>query len=764
MYNKRQTGISVYRASWSRHSSQRRACPQSAFTLVEVLIVIAISVILFALLMQPLIDSLQYTRDAQLASAAQDSARKTIEIMSREIGSAAYVYDNTSLAMNQQLPNPIPPLYPGVQLEQYTNFLDLQVPTDDPTTGQVIPVAVDANGNSTASGQLAHAYNAKIDLVMPLNSANGNKNLEDPTTGDNPVTVVGATGTAAPTPTAISVPIAPGTTVIRYFIGLENPDKPYCNVQDGIKGTTQAPNNTYVLYRVAFQPYVGGGTPNPALFFVAPHADAASDGSGGSISPAGTPIFDDPDFFRKVFPGDVDWMRSDHGIYDVNTAQLHNQCYENWKMIAKPIISAPAIDLLTLPRNGNATGVKLAFDGAGPASATDEFPGVAHSGADQDDVPNPAQLYPIVTTSVTFLPGIYTTDMTPGTTLDYAQIGIGSVPLPGATTAGIPYVPTVYDSTGAAWTRPYTITMVSPSKTYIITPATYSITTTGSTGATYMSPGDIVESDTSTSPPTPVYNLTPLSGVSPFIPVGGGAPSTDVIPCAVNEDTGQINFSVPAILSPTQPYSRRWNYSYPGATPGPWGSAAATNVLDLTQVDTTQPTYTAGQVSPLNNYSGTIGKPLNYAFIVPGSVQVYGPDTINGPNYYMNANSKNVLYTPVANGDVQPGDDQYSVDYVDGLLMFGFTAPLSTAGPNGAPVFNVSYNYQSNVRPGTATAPVGPSNATTTANPAQPLVIQVQYSARDVIALHVGVRYLDAVGVPQNSVLTSSVKVGNMNH
>ena len=114
---------------------------------------------------------------------------------------------------------------------------------------------------------------------MPRNSDNGKANLVDPTTGGTPITVVGSTGTASPTSTAISVPIAPGTTVIRYFIGLANPDKPYINNADGVRGATSTPNNTYVLYRAEFQPYRSGGTPNVNLFFKGLNPD----GSGGTI-------------------------------------------------------------------------------------------------------------------------------------------------------------------------------------------------------------------------------------------------------------------------------------------------------------------------------------------------------------------------------------------------------------------------------------------------------------------------------------------------
>ena len=69
---------------------------RAAFTLVEMLVVIAITVILFALLLRPLVESLRLTQSAQVQAAAQDAARITMERITRELGSAVYVYDNAS--------------------------------------------------------------------------------------------------------------------------------------------------------------------------------------------------------------------------------------------------------------------------------------------------------------------------------------------------------------------------------------------------------------------------------------------------------------------------------------------------------------------------------------------------------------------------------------------------------------------------------------------------------------------------------------------
>ena len=54
-----------------------------AFTLIEILIVVALTAVLFALLLVPLVSALRYTQQAQIVTAAQDAARITKERITR---------------------------------------------------------------------------------------------------------------------------------------------------------------------------------------------------------------------------------------------------------------------------------------------------------------------------------------------------------------------------------------------------------------------------------------------------------------------------------------------------------------------------------------------------------------------------------------------------------------------------------------------------------------------------------------------------------
>ncbi len=97
-----------------------KARSRRAFTLIEILIVIALSAVLFALLLIPLFSALNYTHQAQSLTAMQDAVRVTREEITRELSSALYVFDNTS--------HPFTTANAVVAGDdRYTNFLDLQI-------------------------------------------------------------------------------------------------------------------------------------------------------------------------------------------------------------------------------------------------------------------------------------------------------------------------------------------------------------------------------------------------------------------------------------------------------------------------------------------------------------------------------------------------------------------------------------------------------------------------------------------------------------
>lgn len=237
---------------------------QAGFTLVELLVVIAITAILLGLLLIPLVQGFRLTRQGQLQAQAQDATRLAINQLANDLKRAAYVFDSADRVI-------------------------------------MLPVR-DGNGNVVAV-PLRYAV---IDMVMP---AYGDPSQEsnDPTS-DIPINPDGSYDAE------IAVPISPGRTVVRYFIGLMDNENPYFNPDEVRLAAAVQPENYAVLYRAEFRLYVRQGNQwvlNPELF--------------GSIEE-----FFDPNFF-----------------YGARRA--------GWRKVAKPIVPLGQADMVrvTYDENGN---------------------------------------------------------------------------------------------------------------------------------------------------------------------------------------------------------------------------------------------------------------------------------------------------------------------------------------------------------------------------------------------------------------------------
>lgn len=219
------------------------------FTLIELITVMAITTILLTIITIPMVQGFNLTRAAQAFADAQDRARILIDRVSREVANSAGVRDNTG----------------------DRGAIDILVP------GQ--------NGAQV----LVRIENAKLDIIKP---AQGEENINPGQPGEftNP-----NTGLIDPTLHApkgqVVLPVAPGQTLVRYYIALKNPlngNNPgqYNNGYDGIlmarNGFT---DNLYVLWRAEVNPYIfvnGIRQANTELF----DADPTT----------GEPIYDDPQF------------------------------------------------------------------------------------------------------------------------------------------------------------------------------------------------------------------------------------------------------------------------------------------------------------------------------------------------------------------------------------------------------------------------------------------------------------------------------------
>ena len=682
-----------------------------AFTLIEILIVIALTTLLFALLLVPLVSAIKYTRQVQSLTAAQDAVRITRERLTRELSSAVFVFDNTS----HRFTVPTGAIRTGSDV-LYTNFLNLDVPTS-------------AVGGKT----VAHAYNAKLDLVLPRVN---NTPVTDPTTNEPIAYAPSTSGSAVITSPAQIFPSAAGSSLVRYWVGLKDSSLPYNNNREA-NANRSGTDNTYILYRAQFPIYnidpatgklvknADGTTINEKLF--APQHDA----SGVIVN---QPELDDPDFFRIVVDTEIDWLDDAHDTYGATTLPMqnsvsHNQRQGNWQTIAKPVIPGPNVDLILLPRNTDNT---INYDtGAPGVCSASSCPGTAHSGIVHDPVTD--TYTPVVNTSITFRPGTVSGDANPATTTDYTSTGV-----PLISENGFSFIPTVYTAAAQSWALPYHVTLTpsaygnSPpdaTQAYYDTDIASSVLL-DSGGVPLVNVGDVIEyyHANSTGVPDLVYDATngyPVVASGPVYKIGG----TKYIPLTVAPDSGTMNFDTPSLpKGPKDLIDREWTY-----TPAP-GSAT----IDLRNADD------SGNPSDLPGGTPSSTIAPDNAHLVPGSLRVYGPDNAPGPNH-----GARILYTPINVQAATPADNQYSVDYTTAIITLQSTNPGAV---------QVVYDYQANMTLSDI------SKTFAADNPFLPMLVKVDYKTRDLLDISLGVRIYDiSTGRAQVIPAEFKVKIGNSN-
>ena len=267
-----------------------------------------------------------------------------------------------------------------------------------------------------------------------------------------------------------------------------------------------------------------------------------------------------------------------------------------------------------------------------------------------------------------------------------------------------------------------------------------------------------------------------------------------VVPMAVNTNTGTISFDTPALPAPPDqnspvtynPYNRYWsaaaadlNSGNLRACQGATSSASgAPGVIDLTQLfcdangnlaqtgaggaNNTSPLSVLGLATGTTAPMPTPGPlAIANAFLVPGSVRVYGPDATPGPGL-----GNRVLYTPVGPGTTL-GFNQYRVDYLNSLITFyvdnaNKLPTLKADNSTTADPVQIAFNYQANLARQDATKPV--SASASSPNLAGPLLVKIDYQTRDLLDINIGVRIYDSsqgrsIVVPVHN----QVQIGNSN-
>jgi len=237
---------------------------ESGFTLLEMLVVLAITAVLLGIIIVPVIQSFNFTRAAESLSEQQQRGRILVDQIARDIAIGTGVLDNEGVNGETMVEIPNPNTGTNVEIPLYYSRIDIFKPA--------------LGGTQAVGGGFVNTHNGRIDPT--LQAPNGQ----------------------------VILPAAQGATIVRYFIGLRNPftfDKLgttvtgpgfYNNPYDGVLTPFTSANanvgeNLYVLYRLEFRPYLVSGTQ------VVPNTDPSTGLFKPDPNNPNAPYLNDPYFF-----------------------------------------------------------------------------------------------------------------------------------------------------------------------------------------------------------------------------------------------------------------------------------------------------------------------------------------------------------------------------------------------------------------------------------------------------------------------------------
>ncbi len=755
---------------------------RAAFTLIELLVVIALTVILFTLVFVPLIDSLNLTSRASTQIEAQGSARDVMRQIQAELSAPVYVYDNGATGTNLGDPDG------RVNLWMYGQFA--QGVNEDPTTGSayVVPLRF-----------------GMVEFIEPASqSEQSDSTAFDPTTGRQ-IPPVGS-------PANVALPLVPGRTIVRYFVGLRDNTSANTTVQDAngntlsgmpIRASGNNPvyhgyanqfddatsvsprqDNRTTLFRAEIQPYISDPDnknkfiPNLALFHTYTTANNAR--TRGS-DPAGTLILDDPNFFYDNTPIAAKYVQNGAPGVNIN-GRATVPMWECWQAVSQSRLPLNKADVIALERD----------DRNAVVYRNDK--GLLY------DPNNPAPPYnPVVRPLITFTPQYVEND--PGIPASLDNSG-----------AETPYsAATQYRSQYPEWSRPFRV-LVYRSPDGQQNPLTYIDPTTKQPLVYEMDDYEKPNSGIQFQPAiTPAY-------VGPNVDAAGNWASTfpaNFFAFNVDNDRGLVNFAFPHTVlfhdNLNNPKPMYYNPATVNAqidsSNAVTGDAYSKRFLWLHDIDNSgNVTNPAGAISPLNQFyvdptvngCGTTKLPPQYNVrIVPGSERVYGPDQNPGAHY-----GYRTQYTRVSATAGQVGRNQYKIlfenatgaeclrDKSDPRLQTGYiefdslpdvdpgaansstgiaSANMDPNAENPAGAGNVPPNYRTHSLPllkqaggaNVAADPVEVSYSFQMNRPSD--VVKIDYLTRSIMNVNMELRLYDPRSArPQTTSLTSKIAVRNL--
>lgn len=698
----------------------------AAFTLIELIVVMAITVILLGLIFGPMIQGFNLTNRARVQVLAQDSARQTMEIIQRDISNGVFVFDNSGEPINLWVRGP-------------NSFSPPSANPDNPAQFGLVKVPF-----------------GMVDFVPPARAGDQNAtipaNQVDPTTG------------LAVNRGDVALPLAPGRVIVRYWLGLRNNASitdtahgtsgvarvPYLNFYDsmharslGERHVSNSQHNPVLLYRAIVSPYL-------------PNLDAQGNVQvDGRLfhTQSGQPVLYDANFFYDTSPAqsvtlpDGTTTNQVDGWRDENGDGVVNVC-ENWHAAARAMAPTERADEVTLDRD------------------------------DQHNIIFDTNGLPRVNPQIRFTPTYVGNDAGAGTSnSDTANESPSTAP-------------TAYQETNGAWTRPYRLYMfrsslnANPLKFFYYTGEEglgdggyhYNIREqTFDTGT-----GSLISDD-------PVaFTVDPVQlARGRYMLLAGRRPDALF---TVDIRRGLTNCAFPDYLvlhsstgvpTPSTYYPQEPNKRYDDL------AAALQNPYRMISLATLDDPAILGALGlPALNTELAGGGPrpplevqpdgrtyIPNMTVVPGAEIVRGPDMRPGPHY-----GQSITYTRVPrNGDPTKdiGANEYMINY----------ANRPNAGPNPDPIDKagtiiLDSQVDAPGQPARHALPVNSYDPTTGAltGPAAPIVVTYQiqnnqasdvvkadYLTRQLMTIALGVRLYDFnSGQPQQVTLTQKIRVRNL--
>jgi prepilin-type N-terminal cleavage/methylation domain-containing protein len=613
----------------AKNHNARRIAGKPGFTLVELLVVMALTAIIIVLVFRPLIDSFNLASRASTQVESQTAARQMMREITAAISNADYIYDNTR---------------PNAAINIWLS---------------------DGSGNPIVN-QLQFGL---VDFIAPGHPSDQTAKPTgpvDPTTGQPILTPTSSAGQQA-----VSLPLAPGRLIQRYFVGLRD------NTSGGDGHSVNAPGNTvpaqsgmpttqgngsdfhgyanrwsdphvngepridnrYTLYTATFLAYIQDPSnpttyiPNLKLFHTGTNPN---DPTSKTDSKLDMPIIEDPNFFYDdglagdaTSKGNKQWAVP--GWKDEAPDHLVHY-WENWRAVATSILELYKADTIGLDRDDKGNIIY--------------------------DVNNRPTIRPLITFSPT-----------------YIENEAGSPASMSAAGSEVSYVaaPT-FTSQHGAWTTPFRVLVYQNN----VVPYASPPTVTGN--------DPITQAQNSATATFYEYDIDPITGITTINYHDGPNLISNIGP-NVNATTGYFTNLNPQYAFTVDPQRGVINFAFPqwvytlkdangnpirqqynpvdinnGINPG---QAYGRRFLSLDDQGTNTPPeqMPAPSVSPLsalflNPVTNNPTTTPQRVHVVPGSEVVFGPDQRPGSHY-----GWSIQYTRVASAAGTIGRNEYKINY-----------------------------------------------------------------------------------------------------